>query len=400
MFTATYTSETLPLLLRYVASLGQTGRLHCQSPDAGVTVIGIAGQQVVSCTTVPQHLEGLAAVQALTRHTGGTCHFEESWAAEEEPAPPSAASLIGLSMEVLLGRVLVAPDQMNSDHMNSDQMNPDQMHPDQMHPAHTHPAHLDLTHIGPHSVPYPLVAAPTPLALPSASEADLFDLDLLDLDALDIEPEIASTEAHRLLWALIDGQRSAQTLALALGQPLDEVRWTLAQLEQQGSLRLGTGPVLSAAGVTEFVRGLTAVVGPVAQLLMRDALKAVGATKEAIPVDVLPGLKADVLRGCPVSRHPQIEVLCAALASLPPVQPAAPLAAPPFSPQDLTHQLTHLLGPIARELVNESLQQVQGGAVTRPLDKAQIPSFLDALQALLPPARRVEAVSLLQSFRR
>ncbi|THF71119.1 hypothetical protein E7T06_04780 [Deinococcus sp. Arct2-2] len=369
MFRATYTSETLPLLLRYVASLGQTGLMRCHSSGAGVTVIGISGQQVVSCTTVPQHLEGLAAVQALTRHAGGTCHFEESWAAEEEPAPLSAASLIGLSMDDLLGRVLVAPDQM-------------------------HPAHLDLTHIGPHSVPFPLVAAPARTT--GGAEADLFDLDLLDLDALEIESDRAATESHRLLWALIDGQRSAQALASALGQPLDEVRWTLAQLEQQGSLRLGTGPVLPAAGVTEFVWSLTAVVGPVAQLLMRDALKAVGATKEAIPVEVLPGLKADVLRGCPVSRHPQIEVLFAALASLPPVQPAAP----PFSPQDLTHQLTHLLGPIARELVNESLQQVQGGAATRPLDKAQILSFLNALQALLPPARRVEAVSLLQSFRR
>ncbi|WP_157451152.1 hypothetical protein [Deinococcus puniceus] len=373
MFRATYTSETLPLLLRYVASLGQTGLMRCHSSGAGVTVIGISGQQVVSCTTVPQHLEGLAAVQALTRHAGGTCHFEESWAAEEEPAPLSAASLIGLSMDALLGRVLAASEP-------------------------SHPAHLDLTHIRPHSVPFALVAAPARTT--GRAEADLFDLDLLDLDALEIEPERAATESHRLLWALIDGQRSAQALASALGQPLDEVRWTLAQLEQQGSLRLGTGPVLPAAGVTEFMRGLTAVVGPVAQLLMRDALKAVGATKEAIPVEVLPGLKADVLRGCPVSRHPQIEVLFAALASLPPVQPAAPPTAPPFSPQDLTHQLTHLLGPIARELVNESLQQVQGGAATRPLDKAQIPSFLDALQALLPPARRVEAVSLLQSFRR
>ena len=351
MFRATYTSETLPLLLRYVAGLGQTGLLHCQSPEMVVTVLSLTGQQVISCTTLPPQLEGLDAVQALLRQPEGTCHFEESWAAQEAPLPLRAASLLMLDMEDLLIKVQAVS------------------------PA------LDLTHIGPHSVPDLLVAAP-----PAVLEGG---------------PEFASAEFYGRLWALIDGQRTVQALAHTLGHSLDEVRLILAQLEQQGSLRLGTGPLVSAEGMGQFVQGLTAVVGPVAKLLMRDALKAIGVAQEAVPVGLLPELKTEVLRGCPVSRHPQIEALFLSLARLHPAQPPSrPPAVQPFSSQELTHQLTHLLGPIARELVHESLQQVQGSASPQTLDTAQIPNFLDALQALLPPARRGEAVLLLQSFRR
>lgn len=326
MFKATYTQETLPPLLQYLASLGRSGTLTCHM-TAGTQVVTLTldRQRILTCLSRGPSGEryGLEAFQQLLS-SGGECLFEEG------TLPPLAEprSLLALGTEQLLLRALTAQDIQS------------------------------VAHIRPYTVPH---RAPGQAAPPDRV-----------LDA-------------------VDGQRSVQELAHLLDLELEDLRARLAQFEAQQWVSFQSGPVLSADTLAQFTRELTILLGPVTRILIRDALAALGFTAETVPVKALPEFQEELLRVCPVNHHAQVRTLVQALSAA-----GTPEVRPPFQLRQFTEQLTLLIGPIAQELVSESLQKIR--APGDDLPPALIPSFLNTLQTLLPPTRRAETTRLLHRF--
>ncbi|UQN09245.1 hypothetical protein [Deinococcus sp. QL22] len=188
---------------------------------------------------------------------------------------------------------------------------------------------------------------------------------------------------------LIDGKRSVQELAQTLQWEIEELRMELASLEAQQWITFSTGPLLTAESLTHFTYELTKIFGPVTRILMRDAFSALGLTAESFPAAALGDLEHELLRISPAQHQPQVRSLIATLSTS-----VTHSVREPFQVQHLTDQLTLLIGPIARELVRESLQQIR--APQGDLPTTQVRPFLHSLRALLPSGRHSEALTLLR----